>query len=92
MTSISERSDHLEEFYFFKYFIYLFLERGEGREKERERNTIVRNVGQLPLSRARSRPNLKPGAPPRTEPTALHFTGKRPNLLSSTSQDRGIPF
>ena len=24
--------------YFLKYFIYLFLERGEGREKERERN------------------------------------------------------
>ena len=25
-------------FSFFKYFIYLFLERGEGSEKERERN------------------------------------------------------
>ena len=24
--------------YFLKYVIYLFLERGEGREKERERN------------------------------------------------------
>ena len=24
-----------------KYFIYLFLERGEGREKERERNINV---------------------------------------------------
>ena len=27
--------------YFFKEFIYLFLERGEGREKERERNINV---------------------------------------------------
>ena len=27
--------------FFFKDFIYLFLERGEGREKERERNIIV---------------------------------------------------
>ena len=26
----------------FKDFIYLFLERGEGREKERERNIDVR--------------------------------------------------
>ena len=26
---------------FFKDFIYLFLERGEGREKERERNISV---------------------------------------------------
>ena len=28
-------------FYFFKDFIYLFLERGEGREKESERNISV---------------------------------------------------
>ena len=28
-------------FHFFKDFIYLFLERGEGREKERERNINV---------------------------------------------------
>ena len=31
-------------FFFFKYFIYLFLERGEGWEKERERNTDVREI------------------------------------------------
>ena len=29
-------------FIYFKDFIYLFLERGEGREKERERNIDVR--------------------------------------------------
>ena len=28
-------------FYFLKYFIYLFLERGGGREKERKRNIDV---------------------------------------------------
>ena len=27
---------------FLKTFVYLFLEKGEGREKERERNTDVR--------------------------------------------------
>ena len=27
--------------YFLKYFIYLFLERREGKEKERERNNNV---------------------------------------------------
>ena len=35
---------------FFKYFIYLFLERGEERKKERERNIDVWNTDQLPLS------------------------------------------
>ena len=29
-------------FFFFKDFIYLFLERGKGREKERERNIDMR--------------------------------------------------
>ena len=32
----------------FKRF-YLFLERGEGREKEEERNIDVRNISWLPL-------------------------------------------
>ena len=33
---------HISFIYFFSEdFVYLFLERGEGREKERERNTIV---------------------------------------------------
>ena len=30
-------------------FIYLFLEREEGRDKEREQNINVRNINQLPL-------------------------------------------
>ena len=31
----------LSAIYFFKEFIYLFLDRGEEREKERERNSVV---------------------------------------------------
>ena len=71
-------------FSFFKDFIYLFLERGEGREKERERNINV----WLPLTR----PQL--GTWPATQACAL--TGnqtsgplvRRPalNPLSHTSQ------
>ena len=38
-------------FYFKKYFIYLFLERGEGREEERERNIKVWKKHQLAASR-----------------------------------------
>ena len=30
---------YISEYNFLKDFIYLFVERGEGREKERERNT-----------------------------------------------------
>ena len=30
--------------FFFEDFIYLFLERGEGREKARERNTDMRSA------------------------------------------------
>ena len=33
--------DYCFSFYFLKDFIYLFLERGEGREKERRRNINV---------------------------------------------------
>ena len=35
---------------FFKDFIYLFSERGEGREKERERDISVRDKHQLAAS------------------------------------------
>ena len=38
--------------FFFKDFIYLFLERGKGREKERERNINVREIHRLVASRA----------------------------------------
>ena len=38
--------------FFKKDFIYLFLQREEGREKERERNIDVREICQLVASRA----------------------------------------
>ena len=38
-------------FYFLKYFICLFIEKGEVRERERERNIEVRNIDQFPLTR-----------------------------------------
>ena len=70
--------------YFFKDLIYLFLERGEGREKEREKNVNV----WLPLTS----PQL--GTWPTTEACALtgNWTGNplvcKPalNPLSHTSQ------
>ena len=77
--------------YFFKDFIYLFLEREEGREKERERNIDVykRYIDQLPLVQ----PQL--GTWPAAQTCAL--TGNRTgdlsvhrlvlNPLSLTSQD-----
>ena len=48
-------------FFFFKRFIYLFLERGEGRKKERERNFNV----WLPLVHP---PTGGPGLQPRHVP------------------------
>ena len=34
---------------FFKILFYLFLERGEGREKEREKHLCERNINRPPL-------------------------------------------
>ena len=61
---------------FLKDFIYLFLERGEGREKERERN-----INQLPLTC----PQL--GTWPATQACAL--TRNRNRDLSVSSQVNG---
>ena len=36
-------------------FLLLILERGEGREKERERNVDVRNIKWLPPAHAQTR-------------------------------------
>ena len=41
LSNMHLRSLHVFFKIFFKDFIYLFLERGEGREKERERNIDV---------------------------------------------------
>ena len=48
----------LDSYYIFKDFIHLFLERGERRKKERERNSEVREKHQSVASR--SHPNLGP--------------------------------
>ena len=55
-------------FIFLKDFIYLFLDRGEGREKERERNIIVCSL-ECPLL----------GTWPATQACAL--TGNQPETL-----------
>ena len=49
--TLSDRTQKSITFSFFKDFIYLFFERGEGREKERERNTNVREKHHLDASR-----------------------------------------
>ena len=43
------QSGTMNSFFFFKDFIYLFLERWEGMEKEWERNINTKNADQLPL-------------------------------------------
>ena len=79
--------------FFFSFFfkIFLFLERGEGREKERERNISVWEKHQLVASCT-----PQPGTWPTTQASAL--TGNQsgdlsvcrtsPNPLSSASQGR----
>ena len=63
---------------FIKDFIYLFLERGEGREKERERNSSVRNIDRLPHVHA---------------PTeGLSLGGMKPNHPNHTGQNLSNPF
>ena len=54
-------------FYFKKDFIYLFLEREEGRENERERNIDVREKREIEL--------VTP-LPCRTMPNQLSHTGQ----------------
>ena len=53
MTSNKEVELSKVSFYFFKVFLkkdFIYSERGEGREKERERNTDVREKHQLVAS------------------------------------------
>ena len=57
---------NLNSFFFFKDSIYLFLERGEGRQEEGERNIDVReNIDQLVAPHAL---NGGPGLQPRHVP------------------------
>ena len=57
--------------------IYLFLPRGEGREKERERKIDVRNIDWLPLTYPNWGPILQPTHVPwlGIEPVTFQFAG-----------------
>ena len=70
---------------FFKDFIYLYLERGEGREKERERNISVFASHVAPSGHlART-----PGMCPDWESNQQHLDSQPMlNPLSYTSQGR----
>ena len=71
--------------HFLKDFIYLFLERGEGREKERERNI------DRPSSNQHQTRN--PGMFPNQNRTGdLSVCGKMPNQLSHTGHGYLIVF
>ena len=62
-------------FYLLKNFIYLFLERGKGREKERERNIDVWEKHWLPLAHTPTRDRTRnPGTCPDWELNRPPFT------------------
>ena len=76
--------------FFNKDFIYLFLERGEGKEKERERNIEVwlpllcPQLGDLAHNQARALAG--------NQLVTLWFTSLHSNPRSCTSQDSFISF
>ena len=83
--------------HFFRKFHYLFLERGEGRDKERERNINVREKHHLVASHMHPDPGdwtLNPGMCPDQELNWGHFSlcGRMANQLSYISQGRRLHF
>ena len=68
-------------FFFFKDFIYLFLERREGGEKEREKHPCQRYIDWLPLARPQpgGRPTAQACALIGIEPVALWFAVWHPS-------------
>ena len=74
--------------FFLKDFIYLFLDRREGGQKQRERNMDVREKHQSVASC--TCPDLGLGWQPWQEPclgaTWVTLCGMMPNLLSHTGQ------
>ena len=79
---------------FFKKFICLFVclfKRGEGKEKEREQNTSVREKQQSAAShKLPARPSPQPRCAPwlGMEPATFHFAGRRSNRLSHRAGHR----
>ena len=64
----------MDQMFFFKDFIYLFLERGEGRETERQRNLIVWLTLACPLKGWRHQTfHLKEGQPSPASSTDTSF-------------------
>ena len=87
--------------YFFKDFIYLFLERGKGgRKRGRETSVWERNINQLPFVCTRTRDQTcSPGMCPDWElnqwhfalqdnahPTELHWSGNMNHFLIMTQK------
>ena len=68
---------------FFKDFIYLFLERGEGREREKHQCVVASPVP--PTGDLACNPGMCPDWESNGEPLVLRLV---PNPLSQTSQDQ----
>ena len=75
---------------FFKDFIYLFLERREGRKQERDRNISVREkhwlVASLYMPQPGTEPAIQQCALTGNQACNLSFCGMMPNQQSHTSQ------
>ena len=69
----------------FKDFIYLFFERGEGRERKREGNISVREKHQSVASCTRPNlgPNLQPRLVPWIKPATFHFAEQRTTIWAT---------
>ena len=79
---------------FLKDFIYLLLERGEGREKEKKRNINViekhRLVACCTCLELGTEPENQAHAFTRNQPGNLSFCGTMPNQLSHPGQGPSI--
>ena len=70
--------------------MYLYLERGEGWEKERESNINVRQKHLPHLPQPGAKPTTQACVPTRNEPATFQLCWKMPNQLSHTSQGSNI--
>ena len=76
-------SFHFDLLFFFKYFIYLFLERGQGRKRGRE-TSVCSCLLCTPYWGPDPQPRRVPW--PGIKAAYLSVCGRTPNLLSHTSQ------